>query len=276
MDAQLRAAWCDVLGLETSDISNDSNFFTKGGDSVTAMRLVTAVRERNIGLDAQIIFKNPGFMDMAKHCRLSEPDKESEAETRPIGNLIQACAEICGVQADLIEDVFQATDFQLIGFHQHIASGAMMLQTVFEIVGAFDRDLLRQVWQLLHDKNRILRTRLVEHGGQLHQVVVNDTIQWGNDDNLPRYKASDMSKRVGSGDPLFRYATVSEGERNFLVWTCHHCGFDGWTRRLIMDKIQEVLLDSTSLRSEPHGPTFKSFVMWTQSQSYKKSKVAAF
>ena len=273
MDAQLRAAWCDVLGLETSDISNDSNFFTKGGDSVTAMRLVTAVRERNIALDAQIIFKYPGFMDMAKHCRLREPENESGVDTRPDGNVVQACAESCGVQPDLIEDVFPATDFQLMVFHQHIASGAMMLQTVFEIVGAFDRDLLRQVWQLLHDTNQILRTRLVEHGDQLLQVVVNDTIQWGKDYNLARYKASDMSKRVGSGDPLFRYATVSEGEKNFLVWTCHHGGFDGWTRRLIMDKFQEVLSDLTNL---PHGPTFKSFVKWSQSQSYKKSKAAAF
>lgn len=276
MDAQLRAAWCDVLGLETSDISNDSNFFTKGGDSVTAMRLVTAVRERNIALDAQIIFKYPGFMDMAKHCRPMEPDNESGVDTRPIGNVIQACAEICDVQPDLIEDVFPATEFQLMVFHQHIASGAMMLQTVFEIVGAFDRDLLRQVWQMLHDKNQILRTRLVEHGGQLLQVVVNDTIHWGDDCNLARYKASDMSKRVGSGGALFRYATVSEGEKNFLVWTCHHGGFDGWTRRLIMDKFQEVLLDLTKLTSEPHGPTFKSFVTWAQSQSHRKSQAAAF
>ena len=276
MDAQLRAAWCDVLGLETSDISNDSNFFTKGGDSVTAMRLVTAVRERNIALDAQIIFKYPGFIDMAKNCRLREPDKESEVDSRPIGNVLQACAEVCGVKADLIEDVFPATDFQLMVFHQHIDSGAMMLQTVFEIVGAFDRDLLQQVWRLLHDKNQILRTRLVEHGDQLLQVVVNDTIQWGNDYNLASYKASDMSKRVSSGDALFRYATVSEGEKNFLVWTCHHGGFDGWTRRLIMDKVQEVLSDLTKLTSEPHGPTFKSFFTWTQSQSYRKSQAVAF
>ena len=276
MDEQLRAAWCDVLGLKMSDISNDSNFFTKGGDSVTAMRLVTAVRERNIALDAQIIFQYPGFVDMANHCRLREPDKESEVDTRPIGNIIQACAEICGVQADSIEDIFPATDFQLMVFDQHIASGAMMLQTMFEIVGAFDRDLLRQVWQLLHDKNQILRTRLVKHDDQLFQVVVNDTIQWGNDYNLARYQASEMNKRVGSGDPLFRYATVSDGGRNFLVWTCHHGGFDGWTRRLVMDKIQEVLSDLTRLRSEPHGPTFRSFVTWTQSQSHKRSKAAAF
>lgn len=39
MDIRLLAAWCAVLGLEDSDISNDSNFFTEGGDSVMALRL---------------------------------------------------------------------------------------------------------------------------------------------------------------------------------------------------------------------------------------------
>lgn len=58
-----------------------------------------------------------------------------------------------------------------------------------------------------------------------------------------------MSKRVGSGDPLFRYAIVNEDERRFVVWTCHHCGFDGWSRRLIMDKLQEGLLDLAKLKS---------------------------
>lgn len=89
---------------------------------------------------------------------------------------------------------------------------------------------------------------------------MNDTIQRGSGYNLAKYKASDMSKRVGSGGPLFRYAIVSEGDRSFLVWTCHHGGFDGWTRRVIMDKLQKRLNNMEQLKSEPQGPTFKSFI----------------
>lgn len=278
MDAQLRAAWCHVLGLEEADIRNDSNFFTEGGDSVTAMRLITAARERNVALDTETIFNHPVLTDMATLCRPTEPDNISEVHPMPEldGSVAQACAEACGIPRDLIEDIFPTTDFQLMVFHQHIAFGAMMLQTVFEISGAFDLDLLRQTWQLLHDKNQILRTRLVKHGDQILQVVVNDKVHWGSGYNLSKYKASDMSKRVGSGDPLFRYAIVSEGDRSFVVWTCHHCGFDGWSRRLIMDKLQEGLLDLTKLKSEPQGPTFRSFVKWKSSQSDKKNKAVAF
>ena len=278
MDAPLRAAWCHVLGLEESDISNDSNFFTEGGDSVIAMRLVTAARERNIALDTETIFNHPVLMDMAKWCRPVEPENNSEVDSRPEfdENIVRVCAESCSVQRKLIEDVFPTTDFQLMVFHQHMASGSMMLQTVFEISGEFDLDLLRQAWQLLHDKNQILRTRLVKHNDQLLQVVVNDKIQWGSSYNLAKYKASDMSKRVGSGDPLFRYAIVREGEKSFIVWTCHHCGFDGWSRRLIMDRLQEGLLDLAKLKNGPQSPTFRSFVEWKSLQSDKKTRAVAF
>lgn len=102
-----------------------------------------------------------------------------------------------------------------------------MLQTVFEMRVSFNQKLLRQTRQQQQNKNQILRTRHVKHKDRILQVVVNDTIQRESGYNLAKYKASDMSKRVGSGDPLFRYAIVSEGDRSFLVWTCHQGGFDG-------------------------------------------------
>ena len=60
----------------------------------------------------------------------------------------------------------------------NIVSGAMMLQTVFEIHGRFYLDLLHQMWQVLHDKKQILRIRLVHYSLQVLQVIVNDTICW--------------------------------------------------------------------------------------------------
>ncbi len=278
MNAQLRAAWCQVLGLEESQISDDSNFFTEGGDSVMAMQLVTAARERNVALDTETIFNHPNFMDMAKLCRPTEPENGSKVAFKPDfdKSVVQNCAGECGVEGDLIEDLFPATDFQLLSFHQHMIFGTMMLQMVYELRGALDPDLLRQTWQLLHDKNQILRTRLVKHDDRILQVVVNDKIHWASGHDVAKYKASDMSKRVGSGDPLFRYAIVSEGNRSFFIWTGHHGGLDGWTRRLIMDKLQEGLSNLTALKSERHGPNFKTFVEWRNSQSDKKSKAVAF
>ena len=92
-----------------------------------------------------------------------------------------------------------------------------MLQTVFEICGALDLDLLHQTWQVLHDKNPILRARLVKLGDQVLQVIVNDSIQWGSGYSLATYTATDKGTRVRLGDSLFRYAIVDEGDKRFFV-----------------------------------------------------------
>ena len=277
-DARLRAAWCHVLGLDESHISNESNFFVAGGDSITATRLVIAARERGVSLDIETVFACPIFQDMAKLCRSTEPvtDIKLVSWSEVDDGSVQICAEACGVDRKLIEDIFPATDFQSSAFHQHMVFGTMISQIVFEVRGAFDLDLLRQVWQSLHEKNQILRTRLVKLKNRVLQVVVNDKIHWGSGCNLAKYKASNMSERIGSGDPLFRYAIVNEEDRVFVVWTCHHSGFDGWTRHLIMNELQEGLSNLTKFKSKPQGPTFKSFVEWQDSRSNKKSKAIAF
>ena len=66
-------------------------------------------------------------------------------------------------------------------------------------------------------------------------------MQWECGSDLAEYKASDKSERVGSGDPFFRYTIVTKGDKNLFIWTCYHGGFDDWTRRLIIDQVQEGL-----------------------------------
>ena len=278
MEEQLRAAWCDVLGLEESDIDSDSDFFALGGDSVMALRLTSAAQDRNISLDAEMIYNHSVCMDMARVCchHPLQPQNASETATsmRADENVIEACAQACGVARDLIEDVFTSTVTQDVIFHSHHSTGAMLLQTVFEIGSELDLDRLRRTWQLLRDKNQFLRTRLVKHGDRIFQVVVNDEIHWRSSScDLAVYTADDMSTRVRSGDPLFRYAIVDEecGGKKFFVWTCHHAGFDGWTRCLIFNKLQEGFDDMTRFENESQGPSYKSFVQWKHSHEEKKS-----
>lgn len=157
------------------------------------MRLIAVARDGKIALDTETIFNYP---DVANLCRPMESDLDNKPGPRPgtlDARVVQTCAEACGVQRDLIEDVFLSTDSQLIIFYQHIASGAIRLNTVFEIGGTFKLCLLRQTWRLLQDRNQILRTRLVEYEDQVLQVVVNEAIQWDRVYNLAGYKTRSSS-----------------------------------------------------------------------------------
>lgn len=57
----LQSLWAEVLGAEKSSIKLESNFFRLGGDSVAAMKLVTAARDAGIKITVQKIFQNPSL-----------------------------------------------------------------------------------------------------------------------------------------------------------------------------------------------------------------------
>ena len=59
MDAKLRTLCSQVLDIDSSDLTDDTNFFEAGGDSVTTLRLVAAARELNVSLDIEDVFNCP-------------------------------------------------------------------------------------------------------------------------------------------------------------------------------------------------------------------------
>ncbi|GGU32397.1 non-ribosomal peptide synthetase [Lentzea flava] len=59
----VRAAWADVLGRAPA--SDQEHFFTAGGDSILAMRLVSALRRKGLKLDVRELHRSPVLADLA-------------------------------------------------------------------------------------------------------------------------------------------------------------------------------------------------------------------
>jgi amino acid adenylation domain-containing protein len=68
----LAPLWCEILGLNSVEVTED--FFDAGGNSLRAVRLVTAVRRR-LGRDVQVatLFRHPTFEDFARALHGEEP-----------------------------------------------------------------------------------------------------------------------------------------------------------------------------------------------------------
>lgn len=61
----LQGLWADLLSIELDTIGADDSFFSKGGDSVKAMRLTSLAKSVHIKLIVADIFNNPVLCDMA-------------------------------------------------------------------------------------------------------------------------------------------------------------------------------------------------------------------
>lgn len=279
MEARLKAAWCQVLDMEDDELDSDSHFFQEGGDSVAAMRLIVVAEGQKIQLDNGTIYDFPVLRDMASNSQ--EFDATSEADLPDITqsldeDLVQACAKACNVEPQAIEDIFPATKAQanLIAFHQK--DGSFMPQNVFQIHGPAKKDRIREVFEVIRQKNQILRTRIVKHNDAVYQVVVKGAAEWYEGTSLSEYKNQVYSKGgwVKYGDPLFRYAFIEEGRDLYFAYTSQHAGYDGWTNHMIFDAFEEGLRDLEALRQKPVRAQYKKYTGWFERRSAKKDEVA--
>ena len=280
MEAGLRAAWCQVLDMEDDELDGDSHFFREGGDSVAAIRLISVAQDYKIQLDNALIYGFPILKDMASNShkiRLVPDTATPDAGKQDLDeDLVQECAKICRVERQAIEDVFPSVALQEVLFDWHLQDGSSMLQYVFQIHGPARKDQIREVVDVIQQKNQILRTRMVRHKGILYQVVVRDTVEWYEGTDLSAYRSYVFSQDgwVRYGDPLYRYAFIEEGRDLYFACTAHHSGYDRWSHHLMFDALEEGLHDLEALRQKPVPTQFKQLSKWVEHRSEAKDKIA--
>ncbi|KAF3037841.1 nrps [Didymella heteroderae] len=278
MELKLIPVWAKILGGD-ADFSANDNFFSMGGDSLRAMRLVPAAREEGIILTVPDIMLNPTLSAMAAKARpLSEEDT---AEVLPFSMIGQdwdeekvkvESAQLCRVDASNIEDVYPCTPLQ---------EGLMALSAKFQDAYVAQRvaDLPSEIAHRLKeafDKSvedcPILRTRIVNVPGRgLFQVVLKDgQLVREHGAVLADYLKTDQAESMDLGKALFRYGVVHpEGsEKAHFIITMHHAVYDGWSMPLVFDRINRAFVGMNT----PRPVTFKNFIKYLTSQDPSVSK----
>ncbi|KAI9691601.1 MAG: NRPS [Bathelium mastoideum] len=272
----LQKLWASVLGVQTDLIGIEDDFFRLGGDSVSAMRLVTASRREGVLLSVANIFQKPKLMDMAAHALTTsngiQPDPVQPA-IRPfallkgvdsIDDLIVDLALQCQIEKESIEDVYPCTSIQegLIALSNK-EPGAYVAQSIYRLSPDIDIERFKQSWEAVVGEESVLRTRIVYTKAMgFLQVVVRESIQWQNFDNLQ--ELSELVRKVPShnGATLSNYTVVGAGtnDRHF-VWTLHHALFDGWSMPIIHDKVQKFY-KSGQLVDTTLGSPYSQFITY--------------
>ena len=270
MDVRLRNLWSQVLDVDNTDLDGDTNFFEEGGDSVAALRLVAAAEAVDLVVDIEDVFKHPTLEEMAGKCQVAIRDSMPKDTVSEVSILdqgtVDACATTCQVERDKIEDIFPASRFQIRVFESGKSNGAYVMQWVFQIGSEFDHHSLIEAWDRVQKKHQILRTRLVRLGDKYLQVVLRSEIDWQEGKNLDEYQRQSLGQIIDSGHSLFRYAIITERDKSYFVWTAHHAGFDGWTRRMIFEHLQESLSQPLEYAQRPNSISYKTFITWLQNQ----------
>ena len=86
LEEQVRAAWAEAFGVEPGTLSVEANFFTDlGGHSLLAAKVVSLLRERNVGASPALrdLYDHPTVRDLAAHLGASTRSGHLTMPPRP-------------------------------------------------------------------------------------------------------------------------------------------------------------------------------------------------
>ncbi|MBY9080396.1 amino acid adenylation domain-containing protein [Paenibacillus sp. HN-1] len=237
VERELADIWFSILG--NTDIGASDNFFSLGGDSLLAVKLISRVRERlNIQLPLGSLFEAPTIAGLAERVEALLEAGGHYGDSAGLPQLVPAAGQ---------EHLpFPLTDIQQaywLGREGVYALGNVSTHCYFEIEG-IGLDIMRveQAWQTLIRQHGMMRA-IVLPGGQEQQILqdvpdyrirVADWRERSAEETEMRLMAvrEEMSHQVLAADswPLFEVrAALLPGDRVRLQISFDNLLFDGWS-----------------------------------------------
>jgi len=288
-ELQLQKLWAETLRINIKFITAEHSFFQLGGDSISAMRLVTNARDHapDLDLSVETIFRYPILSDMASvstisssggktsgDLRTGRPEPFSLIEEKQVDHLRLLASTQCNVPDHLIEDIYPCTPLQEGLMALSIKEpGSYVAQFIYTLPKTLDVERFNHAWEFTASRNAILRTRFISSPktGFL-QVVTKCGIEASfiQGHSLSDYLLQDSSTSIGLGQPLAHYAIIIDQteKKSYFVWTAHHGCYDGWSVSKVFEAVQ-----NTYLRLAPTPAcTFNKFICHTLAVDAKDAR----
>ncbi len=288
----LATSWESVLSLQKGSIGMDAHFFRMGGDSIAAIRLVTAARSQGINLTVANIFRNATLSEMCKNATLSDTLDGGSTQpgpqpfellptTIPTSRIISEVSQLCKVNEKDIQDIYPCTSIQegLIALSTK-QPGAYVAQNLYSL-STIDLDRFKEAWKAVVASEDILRTRIVysDSLGFL-QVVIDEEIEWLEQDDLEGSSASERTKPAYNGARLTSYSILRRSRDDPLfLWTIHHALYDGWSIELVLSRVK-AYYEASESTDAVKKPPYSSFIRYlskvnaTESEAFWQSRLA--
>ncbi|KAF2683049.1 acetyl-CoA synthetase-like protein [Lentithecium fluviatile CBS 122367] len=251
VEKKLQKLVCSVLNLPTAAVGLDDSFIRLGGDSIAAMRFVTAALSEHLELSVIDIFQTPRLSDLAAKCAIvdrgAKPDSVIEPFSllrQPQSQVLDELADQCRVSKDKIQDAYPISALQeafiALSTKQR---GAYVAQHVLALAESVDLKKFKAAWEKAVQDTDLLRTRIVQlqSGTFLQTVLVEDPISWRETATLEEAEDEATSVPEHPGGKLAAYTIVrTASSERYFSWTLHHSLYDGWSIPFMLQRVQQI------------------------------------
>ena len=237
----LEAAFRDVFG-QKQRLSTVADFFQLGGDSLQAIKLVAASRDRGFEIDVQQVYGHPALKHLAAvtahvfhgPSRSSIHDISRHTSSLTVSDDLRVkVAQQCLISPDTIEDVYPASPFQeglaaaaTLENHgsgtPHI-TGLYSATIVYSLTEDVDVPRLHRALAGVVSRNPIFRTTLAHSVEGTMQVV--------------RRCSPDLQGK-GEKQPIY-FSWRIDQERHCLLLRVHHVIYDAWNIKHLLADVND-------------------------------------
>jgi amino acid adenylation domain-containing protein len=248
----LRGLWAEVLAISPEQIGRNGKFLHIGGDSITAIRLISAARRQGFFLEMSDIFMDSRLSALATKLQPLDVDgTDHPMHTAPPFSLVTGAIREAVLRGDCqgveelpdqyhVEDIYPCTPLQegLMALTQ-AQPGTYVTRFVYRLSPEVDVRRFRDAWEQTVQLSSMLRTSIVVVRGRSVQAVLSGKAPWESTEEGPgmaleSYLHTSRVIKMSYGSRLSRQALVRDGSVTYFVWTAHHATFDGWAVGLVL------------------------------------------
>ncbi|KAJ3943183.1 uncharacterized protein N0V96_007418 [Colletotrichum fioriniae] len=247
----LELVWADIFSIPQNEIGREANFFTLGGDSISAISLTGQLRRVGYSLTVLDILKTPKLKDMASTLRKIEARGEVVERSFEIPPSIKVAAQEVGIAWDTdVDHVYPCPPGQAEFLKQGSRESQMWaLQTVRRMTADVDPDTWIETTTRLTDLNEILRTTWIDTpeagwvGVVLHGSELNVTkIALNSESESSSFIEEFWQARFEFGRPFIKYAAIIRSDSSWdLVIKMDHAVYDGTLLRVFDEHFGAIL-----------------------------------
>ncbi|GME46856.1 AMP-dependent synthetase/ligase [Neofusicoccum parvum] len=258
VEAQLRQVWSRVLNVPEENIERTSMFQSLGGDSISAMQVVSQAAARGVRISVQRILQKKTIEQIASGLVV----ESSPPTTEPLDE-----------DDDDTEEPFKLSPIQQL-FFQLSPEGENRdnISFLLRLNKKVSRNMVDEALEGVVNRNPMLRARFFElKRGNWFQYISQDTFESyhisahaidDTSDVMPIVRKSQRSLDIKYG-PLLRadLFTLKGGREQLLFLCAHHLVTDFVSWRVMLQQLEEYIQSGTI--SSPKG---FSFQRWCQEQ----------
>ncbi|EDT41451.1 amino acid adenylation domain protein [Burkholderia ambifaria MEX-5] len=258
-ESQVAEVFAAVLKLER--VGATDNFFDIGGNSLIAMRAVSALRGRiGVNLQMSLVFEHPTVRSLAKRV-----DEMQADDGKPVARItVRPTAAV----------PLMSSSQERLWFFEQLGPGtaAYTISWNLRLRGELDRDALTRALEEIVRRHAVLRTHFSEHDGLGIQVVRDESAvvldtQRVAEGELPQHlkACSNRSFDLENG-PLHHFTLFELGpDDHCLSVAIHHAVFDGGSVQVMGEELCVLYTAFAQGQASPLPPLavqFADYAHW--------------